>query len=58
MNIDQKWLHEILNSKLKNLNWDLAKKDMTNFLLDSSFEDLSKILNSESMIKKLNSYFS
>ncbi len=56
LNIDQKWLNGVLTTKLEKLDWELAKKDMTNFLLESSFEELSLTLNSKSMITKLNTY--
>ena len=47
------WLYGELKNKLKNLDWGLAKKDMTNFLLDTPLEHIDRILNADSMIKKL-----
>lgn len=51
--ISKQWLHEKIENKLKTLNWDLAKKDMTSLLLNSSWEQIETILNSESIIRKL-----
>lgn len=56
--VSKQWLYEKLENKLKTLNWDLAKKDMTNLLLlNSSLDNIEKILTSGAMIKKLGDSF-
>lgn len=55
LQIDNTWLKNELENKLKNLDWDLAKSDMSNFLLEGSLEDLDAIFNSKSMIQKTDS---
>lgn len=51
--ISKQWLHEKIENKLKTLNWELAKKDMTNLLLNSSWEQVEQTLSSDSIIQKL-----
>ncbi len=52
LQVDNGWLKKELENKLKDLDWNLVKSDMTNFILEGSFDDLDKIFNSDSMIKK------
>jgi hypothetical protein len=52
LQVDNNWLKNELKNKLKDLDWELAKTDMSNFLLEGSLEDLDTIFNSDSMIKK------
>jgi hypothetical protein len=55
LQIDNTWLKNELENKLKDLDWDLAKSDMSNFLLEGSLEDLDAMFNSKSMIQKTES---
>ena len=50
-----KWLQEELESKLKNLDWNLVQKDMMNLLLSTSLEQIESLLNADSMMRKLKS---
>jgi hypothetical protein len=52
LQIDNNWLKNELKNKLKDLDWNLAKSDMSNFLLERSLDDLDIVFNSGSMIQK------
>lgn len=53
LKVDSKWLHKELVAKLKSLNWNLAKQDMINFLLEAPIETLDEVFSFESMSSKL-----
>lgn len=53
IDVSKEWLFAALETKLKDIDWKLAKDDMTNFLLNSPLEHIEKILDSNSMIDKL-----
>ncbi|MCH2533977.1 MAG: nucleotidyl transferase AbiEii/AbiGii toxin family protein [Bdellovibrionales bacterium] len=58
LQVTKDWLHAELKNKLKKLNWELAKDDMRNFLLNTPLEHIESILSSEPMIDKLEKNFS
>lgn len=53
IDVSKEWLFDVLETKLKTLDWKLAKDDMTNFLLDSPLEHIEKMLDLKPMIDKL-----
>ncbi len=53
LDINNTWLRTELENKLKSLDWNLAKTDMANFLLEGSLDDLNNTFNSDSMIQKV-----
>ncbi len=53
LDINNAWLKTELENKLKSLDWNLAKTDMANFLLEGSLDDLDNTFNSGSMIQKV-----
>lgn len=58
LTIDNNWLKKELQKKLSTLDWNLARLDMTNFLLEGSFDDLDKIFQAKLMIQKVDNLFS
>lgn len=55
LDINNAWLKTELENKLKSLDWNLAKTDMANFLLEGSLDDLDNTFNADSMILKTES---
>lgn len=53
LKIDQSWLYNELHNKIDSLDWGSAQEDMLPFLLSMSANDLAKMLNRNSMLKKL-----
>ncbi len=53
LEINSSWLKIEISKKLKNLNWNLAQKDMMPFLLDSPIENIKKKFSANSMLPKL-----